>query len=402
MTLPNIGPGFAVVLVLLASATGLPVAAQQIDPQRPSSTQQRGSLGPPFQGFVEDLEVIGPDRFALTIDDRPDGAGVDRVQVYSGRDGPVGQVFAPPEGKIYDVEPAYDGGVWALYYSAEETTSRQTRAGGMRLQRLDPNGRPVGASRLVTQSLFTDAVTFDQPRRGWIIPLPGGAVAIAFTTFDTTERRQQLRLTSFRRDGSEGATDLLEAALDHMPSVSVQRTGDGGALLAWGSGDPMGERIYVTRLEPDGQWADLPRRVWDPHAEHERTFDVRLVPITDADEIAAVFTLGDDQVVRRFDQNAFPKLGGIEVVNSTAPLIEPLRIEDGRLVGLTDGTTDKAGLYAIGTDEDALVPIGNLDARITAFTEESRDSVVVAALVPKIPNDRNDGPSFSYLYRFRR
>lgn len=402
MTRPTVGLGAAVALALLASGAALPVAAQQIDPQRPSSTQQRGSLGPPFQGFVEDLEVIGPDRFALTISDRLDGAGVDRMQVYSGQDGPVGQMFAPPEGKIYDVEPAYDGGVWALYYSADETKDRQSSAGGMRLQRLGPDGKPVGASRLLGQSLFTDSATFDQPRRGWIIPLPSGAVAVAFTTFDTSRRRHQLRLTTFRRDGSEGFTDILEVALEHLPSVSVRQTENGGALLAWGSGDPLGERIYLTRLEPDGQWADMARRVWDHPAEDERTFDVRLVPITGSDDIAAVFTLGHDQAFLRFDQDGFSGLNGLKVVNSTAFLIEPLRVDEGRLIGLTDGTAGGAGLYAVGNDGDGLVPVGVLDARITAFAEESHDSIVVAAVVPAASSTAVEGPNFSYLYRIKR
>ncbi len=395
------GPLAALAVLASIATSSTAAVAQNIEPQAPSPIQQRGSLGPPFQGVVKDLEVIGPNRFVMTIGDRPDVAGSDRVVVYSPEFGPVGQAFAPAEGTVYDTEPAHDGGVWTLYHSADEATEPGVRAGGMRLQLLDREGRPVGASRLVTQSLFTDTNVLNEPRRGWIITFPGGAVAVAFAAPAASTRRQQLRLTTFRPDGQEGATDVLEASLDHLPSVSTRPTAAGGALLAWGSGDPMGERLYVTRLEPDGQWADLARRVWQSSDDRARTFDVRLLPMSGSDEVAAVFTLGNDQVVRRFDRHGFGK-AGIEVLNSTGTLMEPVRLDDGRLVGLAGGSRGPSGLYVSGIGEPALLQLESLDARITAFVEESQDSVVVAAVVPAASGAAVEGPNFSYLYRIRR
>lgn len=390
----------AILATLVMAAASPHAAAQHIEPEVPPSTQQRGSLGQPFPGLVEDLEVIGPDRFVLTVSDRPDGGGLDRVEVYTPMEGPIGRPFLPDQRKIYDVAPDRDGGFWVLYYSADEIDESRAEAAGMRLQRFDRLGEPVGEDRLLTESLLIGPHATDQGRRGWIIPLQNGAVAVAFTSFMPDSRLRALRFTTFYADGEDGVTELLEEDLTHMPNVSTLPLADGGAAMAWGTGNPMGERLSLTTLEPDGQWNDSVQSIWSSSTTRGHAFNLRLTPIMGSDDLAAVFSVGPNQVWQRFDQNGVAR-SGVEDLNSTGALVEPVRIEGTRLVGLAGGRVWPVGVYAVAIGDAELQRVAGLDTHITAFASESAESVVVAAMVRSRPDATDDSPIFSYLYRFR-
>lgn len=395
-----IARSLAVLAILASGAAGRPAVAQHIEPQVPAATQQRGSLGHPFPGYVEDLEVIGPDRFVLAIRDRPQDS-IEHVRVYTSTEGAVGRAFAPDEGRVYDVAAAHDGGFWVLYHSADEVTESRVQAGGMRLQRFSGDGEPVGEDLLLTGSLLSGPDAVDQPRRGRIIPFQSGAVAVAFTSFIPETRLHELRLVSFSPDGEEGLADILEDRLSHMPTIDASPLQDGGAAVAWGTGSPMWDNLKLTTLEPDGQWSDTAQSIWSSSSQRGHASNLRLAPITGSEDLAAIFSVGGDQVWQRFNQNGVA-ISGVEVLNSTGALIEPLRIEGGRLVGLADGHGSQPGLYTIAQGDAAPVPIEALNVRITAFGEESRDSIVVAAVTPSSPDAAPDAPTFAHLYRIRR
>ncbi|HEV7352261.1 MAG TPA: hypothetical protein VGN74_03930 [Brevundimonas sp.] len=397
--LTPIARSLAILAITSAGAASWPAAAQHIEPQRPSSTQQRGSIGQPFPGVVKDLEVIGPDRFVITISDRPVG-GSEHVEIHT-PEGPVGRPFVPDERKVYDIASTHDGRFWVLYYSADEVSESQAPAAGLRLRQFSSDGEPVGEAMLLTGSLLTEPDAFDQPRRGMIIPFQSGAVAVAFTSFVSGTRMHELHLVTFSPDGAEGSTDVLEDRLTHMPTVDALPLADGGAAMAWSSGSPMGENLYLTILQPDGQWSDSVQSIWVSSNGRGRAFNLRLAPITGSDDISVTFTVGDDQLWQRFDQNGVAR-SGVEVLNSTGALIEPVRIDEGRLVGLAEGLDRPAGLYTVAQGDADLAQVESLNARITAFDEEARDSVVVAVAVPPLPDAAAEAPTFSYLYRIGR
>lgn len=390
---------FETFALMVALGAACPATAQQIEPQRPSAMQTRGSLGQPFPGIVKDLEVIGPDRFALTISDRREGRGADRVQVYTPDEGLVGIPFQPAERTVFDVAAAPNGGYWALHYVVAEASQGPVPAAGLSLQRFDGSGKPVGAGRLVTASVSTDP-TFDAARGGWVIPLGGETVAVAFTTSSPDNSLHALRLTVFDPDGDETSTETLERDLPHLPNVSFLPLLDGGAALGWGSGDPMGERLSLTTIEPDGAWIDSVQAVWWSSRPRGTAFNLRLVPVADNDELAAVFLTRSGHVWQSFDQKGVATSGVVDhgTINS---LIGPLRLDGRRLAYLSGGAGWPARVVTAGGGEPRTESEAGPEGDVTAFAREGAANVVVAAVVPPRAEPTGETQVFSYLYRFR-
>lgn len=396
--LTPIARSLATLAILSSGAASWPAAAQHIEPERPSSTQQRGSIGQPFPGIVKDLEVIGPDRFVLTISDRPEGRGTDQVQVYTSSEGLVGRPFVPDQRTVFDVAPASDGGFWVLYYTADEVAEAHAPAAGMRLQRFDRSGEPVGESRLLTESLAEGAAA-QEARRGWIIPL-GLEAAVVFTSFTPATRSHALRFTILHPDGEESATEVLEEDLSHMPNVSSVELLNGGAAIAWGTGDPMGERLSLTMLDPGRGWTDSVQSIWSSSPRRGRASNLRLIPISGTDQFAAFFLTRSAHVWQRFDQKGVAK-SGVEAYGAIRSFIAPLAIDDGRLVYLGGGRGWPTRVYTVAPGAPQLQNVEGLEADITAFALESFESVVVAAVVPSSTEPDDEQQPFSYLYRFR-
>ncbi|SFS87021.1 hypothetical protein [Brevundimonas viscosa] len=397
--LTPIARSLATLAILSSGAASWPAAAQHIEPERPSSTQQRGSIGQPFPGIVKDLEVIGPDRFVLTISDRPEGRGMDQVQVYTSSEGLVGRPFVPDQRTVFDVAPASDGGFWVLYYTADEVAEAHAPAAGMRLQRFDRSGEPVGESRLLTESL-ADGAAAQEARRGWIIPLRDNAVAVAFTSFTAATRLHALRFAAFDPHGREGSTETLEDSLSHMPNVSSHALLDGGAALAWGTGDPLGERMSLTTLDPDGGWIDSVQSIWSSSPRRGSAFNVRLTPVAGSDQFAAVFLTQSGHVWQRFGQNGVAT-SGVEGHGSISSFLAPIALDGRRLVYVAGGRGWPARLYTGGAGEPPVESGAGPDGEITALAAESPESVVVAAVVPPVADPNGQRQPFSYLFRFR-
>lgn len=389
---------FAVLSALFAISAAAPAASQQsIAPQVPSASGQPGPIGGPFPGYVEQVEALGPDRFAMIVSDRSDGLGLDLVQVYTHEQGPVGTAFRPPRGKVFDLEPSGDGGFWALF---ETVGGRATEAPdgslGMALQRFDRLGRPVGGELVVSEATITQEAAFYRPRFGWIIPLPGGGTAVAFTTYNalSSEHGHELKITHFHEDGEQGSTDLLEQYLLDPPVVRTLNLSSGAVALVW-----EGRNLAMAVLKPDADsWIDSASTIWASSPLRGHASNLWLAPIANSDEFAAVFVVGNRQVWQRFDPTGVAR-SGVDPVNSTGLLLVPLRLDGGELVGLAGAVGQSVAVHRVAGDDNEPKRLAGLDGKITAYVDERAGSLVVATLLSSQGANETESQPISYLHR---
>lgn len=380
----------AIALAAVLAATAPAAAfAQSIAPTVPDDPHRRGSLGMPFPGVAFDVEVLGPNRFVLAVDD----GETERVQIFTAMGGFEGAPFSPggEADEIQDVVAARGGGYWVAWRRSEDGT--------LSLRRFDGAGRPQGEAVTLPAS--------DLGREASLFPLAEGGVLAVWSQGRRPSGDPYPPLLGLPSRLTAAAVAVAVApdgttsepvALDPFTSFDVQRfiTGlvlpDGSVVVGWaeeiGSGG-FGTRLVFTQFDPDGSRMGHPVQLWSPSPRRAHASFLSLVPIRGEAGFAAVFALGREFVVQRFGPDGAPTTGLTALPND--PLAHrPLYVDGAQVVavGSLDGPDGVFRLSAEGRTDLHVT----LQHSVAEAVEE--DGSVVAAY-----QTSSGDAQFSYLHR---